>query len=158
MKLACSMPQGSTENDAKSNFSQNIYSESIMEKTLTKSYFRRICSLFLISILNIYIYMKFEELRDNQHNFWRNAKLASRENYASKEIKCTIFYNSSSDNVNCHSVQATISWGSPGEYSMIDCSSGDAFWGFVLPVLEYCSAVSCSAADTHLKGTVPAGN
>ena len=25
------------------------------------------------------------------------------------------------------------------------------FWGFVLPVLEYCSAVWCSAADTHLK-------
>ena len=24
------------------------------------------------------------------------------------------------------------------------------FWGFVLPVLEYCSAVWCSAADTHL--------
>ena len=62
---------------------------------------------------------------------------------------------------------------------MINCSSGDAFgvlscqfwntvlkswrvfhdklligrcfWGFVLPVLEYCSAVWCSAADTHLK-------
>ena len=25
------------------------------------------------------------------------------------------------------------------------------FWGFVLPILEYCSAVWCSAADTHLK-------
>ena len=25
------------------------------------------------------------------------------------------------------------------------------FWGFVLPVLECCSAVWCSAADTHLK-------
>ena len=25
------------------------------------------------------------------------------------------------------------------------------FWGFVLPVLEYCSAVWRSAADTHLK-------
>ena len=24
-------------------------------------------------------------------------------------------------------------------------------WGFVMPVLEYCSAVWCSAADTHLK-------
>ena len=33
---------------------------------------------------------------------------------------------------------------------MIDCSSG-GFWGFVLPVLEYCSAVWCTAADTHLK-------
>ena len=31
-------------------------------------------------------------------------------------------------------------------YSMIDCSSGDAF-----VVLEYCSAVWCSTADTHLK-------
>ena len=31
---------------------------------------------------------------------------------------------------------------------MIGCSSGDAF---VLPVLEYCSALWCSAADTHLK-------
>ena len=25
------------------------------------------------------------------------------------------------------------------------------FWSFVLPVLEYCSTVWCSAADTHLK-------
>ena len=24
-------------------------------------------------------------------------------------------------------------------------------WSFVLPVLEYCSAVWCSAADSHLK-------
>ena len=28
---------------------------------------------------------------------------------------------------------------------------GRCFWGFVLPVLEYCSAVWCSAADTHIK-------
>ena len=28
---------------------------------------------------------------------------------------------------------------------------GRCFWGFVLPVLDYCSAVWCSAADTHLK-------
>ena len=28
---------------------------------------------------------------------------------------------------------------------------GRCFWGFVLPVLEYCSAVWCSAANTHLK-------
>ena len=28
---------------------------------------------------------------------------------------------------------------------------GRYFWGFVLPVLEYCSAVWCLAADTHLK-------
>ena len=28
---------------------------------------------------------------------------------------------------------------------------GRCFWGFILPVLEYCSAVWCSAADTHLK-------
>ena len=26
-----------------------------------------------------------------------------------------------------------------------------SFWGFVLPVLEYCSAVWCSAAYSHLK-------
>ena len=26
------------------------------------------------------------------------------------------------------------------------------FWGFVLPVLDYCSAMWYSAADTHLKG------
>ena len=26
-----------------------------------------------------------------------------------------------------------------------------SFRGFVLPVLEYCSVVWCSAADTHLK-------
>ena len=28
---------------------------------------------------------------------------------------------------------------------------GRCFWGFVLRVLEYCSAVWCSAADIHLK-------
>ena len=28
---------------------------------------------------------------------------------------------------------------------------GRCFLGFVLPVLEYCSAVWCSAADTHVK-------
>ena len=28
---------------------------------------------------------------------------------------------------------------------------GRCFRGFVLPVLDYCSAVWCSAADTHLK-------
>ena len=28
---------------------------------------------------------------------------------------------------------------------------GRCFWGFVLPVLEYCSAVWCTAANTHLK-------
>ena len=28
---------------------------------------------------------------------------------------------------------------------------GRCFWGFVLPVLEYCSAVWCSVADTHLR-------
>ena len=28
---------------------------------------------------------------------------------------------------------------------------GRCFWGFVLPVLEYCSAVWCSAAYTHVK-------
>ena len=28
---------------------------------------------------------------------------------------------------------------------------GRCFWGFVLPVFEYCTAVWCSAADTHLK-------
>ena len=33
---------------------------------------------------------------------------------------------------------------------MIGCF-GRCFLGFVLPVLEYCSAVWCSAADTHLK-------
>ena len=45
-----------------------------------------------------------------------------------------------------------VSWRSPGRYSMIDCFLGDAleFRGFVLPVLEFCSAVWCSAADAHL--------
>ena len=33
---------------------------------------------------------------------------------------------------------------------MIDCSSG-CFWGFVLPVLEYCSAEWCSAVNALLK-------
>ena len=28
---------------------------------------------------------------------------------------------------------------------------GRCFRGYVLPVLEYCSAIWCSAADTHLK-------
>ena len=30
---------------------------------------------------------------------------------------------------------------------------GRCFRGFVVPVLEYCSAVWCSAADTHLRGS-----
>ena len=34
---------------------------------------------------------------------------------------------------------------------MIDSSSGDTFGVLCLPVLECCSAVWCSAADTHLK-------
>ena len=34
---------------------------------------------------------------------------------------------------------------------MIDRFFGDDFRGFVMPVLEYCSAVWCSTADTHLK-------
>ena len=32
---------------------------------------------------------------------------------------------------------------------------GRCFRGFFLPVLEYCSAMWCSAADTHLKTTGP---
>ena len=28
------------------------------------------------------------------------------------------------------------------------------FWGFVLPLFEYCSAVWCLAAVTHLKGII----
>ena len=35
--------------------------------------------------------------------------------------------------------------------SVIDRFLLDAFGGFVMPVLEYCSAVWCPAADTHLK-------
>ena len=38
-----------------------------------------------------------------------------------------------------------------GEYFMIDRFFGGAFGGVVLPVLEYCSVVLCSAADSHLK-------
>ena len=34
---------------------------------------------------------------------------------------------------------------------MIDHFLRDVFLGFVLPILEYCSAVWCSAADTHIK-------
>ena len=34
---------------------------------------------------------------------------------------------------------------------MIDHFFHRCFQGFVLPVLEYCSVVWCSAADTHLK-------
>ena len=34
---------------------------------------------------------------------------------------------------------------------MMDRFFGRYFQGFVLPVLEYCSAVWCSAADIHLK-------
>ena len=30
-------------------------------------------------------------------------------------------------------------------------ATSQRFQGFVLPILEYCSAVWCSAADTHLK-------
>ena len=34
---------------------------------------------------------------------------------------------------------------------MRDRSMGEVFFVFFLHVLEYCSAVRCSAADTHLK-------
>ena len=43
-----------------------------------------------------------------------------------------------------------VSWGSPGKSSMINHFSR-WFWGFLLPILEYCSAVWCLAAETHLK-------
>ena len=42
-----------------------------------------------------------------------------------------------------------VSWGSAGECSIIDLFLWDAFGVFVLPVSKYCSAVWCSAADTH---------
>ena len=49
-------------------------------------------------------------------------------------------------------LKGLVSWGSTGKYSMHDrLLLGRCFRGFVLPVLEYCSAVLCSAADTHLK-------
>ena len=44
-----------------------------------------------------------------------------------------------------------VSWKSPGECSMIDLFLGDTFGFFFLPILQYCSAVWCLAADTHLK-------
>ena len=43
-----------------------------------------------------------------------------------------------------------VSWGSPSKSSMINHFSR-WFRGFVLPILEYCSAVWCLAAETHLK-------
>ena len=39
----------------------------------------------------------------------------------------------------------------PAESQIIRSLIGRCFRGFVLPVLEYCSAVWCSAADTHIK-------
>ena len=45
-----------------------------------------------------------------------------------------------------------VSWESPSWLVFHDRSLLErSFRGFVLPVLEYCSAVWCSAADTHLK-------
>ena len=42
-------------------------------------------------------------------------------------------------------------FGSPGEYSMIYCFFGEAFWVFVLTVLELCSAALwCSFVDTQV--------
>ena len=75
---------------------------TIMEETLTSGEY--------VPNFNFkYVYMKFEKLRDNWHVFEEiTQKLASRENYASEEIKFTIFYCSSSDKLNCHSLQATI--------------------------------------------------
>ena len=43
-----------------------------------------------------------------------------------------------------------VSWGSPGKYS-IRLLLGRCFRGFILAVLEYCSAVWCSGAATHLE-------
>ena len=44
-----------------------------------------------------------------------------------------------------------VSWGSPCEYSMRDHFLGDAFGVLPCRFLEYCLAVWCPAADTHLK-------
>ena len=44
-----------------------------------------------------------------------------------------------------------VSWEIPGKHFMNGHSFWDFFWSSVLPVLEYCSAVWCSAADSHLK-------
>ena len=47
-----------------------------------------------------------------------------------------------------------VSGGSLGEYSMIECflSLERCFQEFfILYILEYCSAMRCSVADTHLK-------
>ena len=53
--------------------------------------------------------MKFEKLRDSRRIFEEiMQKLACIENYASEEIKFTIFLLFSSDISNCHSIQATI--------------------------------------------------
>ena len=72
------------------------------------TYFRRLCS----SVPNFnfkYEHMKFEKLHDSRHIFEEiTQKLASRENYASEDKIHHFFYYSSSDNVNCHSIQATI--------------------------------------------------
>ena len=51
----------------------------------------------------------------------------------------------------CIILKDLVSWGSPGECSMIDHFFLErCFWCFVLPILEYCSALWCSAANTHL--------
>ena len=48
-------------------------------------------------------------------------------------------------------LKCMVSWGSVGKAFHDRLMPGRCVRGFVLPVLENCSAVCCSAADTHLK-------
>ena len=72
------------------------------------THFRRIC----LTVPNFnfkYIYIKFEELRDNWRNFRRNkAKNWQGEKITQVKISNAPFFYYSSSNVNCHSIQVTI--------------------------------------------------
>ena len=61
---------------------------SIVEETLTSGEY---VSLFLISILNMNIWNSKNYVTMGVIYKEKHKKLASRKNYASEEIKCTIF-------------------------------------------------------------------
>ena len=69
----------------------------IVEETLTSG---KYISLFLISIL--YIYIKLKKLRDAPHIFWRNTPKLRKWREQMHPFCCY----SSSEYINCHSIQA----------------------------------------------------
>ena len=77
----------------------------IVEETLTSG---KYVSLFLIWIIYIYTYIKVKKLHDNPHIFWRNNTKNGNQRKLRKwrEQMHPFCCYSSSEHINCHSIQA----------------------------------------------------